>query len=91
MSATCITAPNFICRSISLDADGDFIAWPAQICDAHGNGGPWRDALMDSHVDLVESGISRSFTEPEHLGHPPSDRNLRRDEAPIRQTSAIDG
>src|SRR5580704_15811197 len=78
-------------RSYSLPyADCDLIAWPLDVVQEHGDLGSWRNAARDNDVDLVQPHESWSISEPQNLGQAAADGDLRRDDGPVQQASAID-
>ena len=51
-----------------LDADGDFIAWAAEVGQTHGNGWSWRNAARHPDVHLVQARETGSQSKEQNLG-----------------------
>src|SRR5438445_7424260 len=77
-------------RECSLHGDGDLVAWPANVGQAHWHGRPWCNAARDSYPYLVHSGNAGSLTKQYDLGHATADRDLWRNHTFITQARAID-
>src|SRR5262245_22787053 len=76
--------------AMSPHSDRDVVARATKINQPHRDLRPRCNPARDANIHLVESRISRSLSEPQHLSHAAADSDLRRNHIFGIQPRAVD-
>src|SRR5689334_2689649 len=77
-------------RVSSFKRERNFVAWTAQVIQAHRHASSRRKSARHAYVDLIQIRVAGSVAEKENLGHAASDRDLGTNYAATDEPRAID-